>query len=451
MPAAQFFERGPSKGALQSQLIGQGLGQVGGQIAGQQYRGSQLSDAFNKVRQQAADENASPLSNLLNTLEAFRHIPGSEKYVGQITPTLMQALTAEQYKSPKSPYGQPTGDQVPRETVTSNDVMRTQGKNLANQIRETSPEGQFQSAKGPLTEPNQRVFGGVLPRIIPTEEADERARKAVESTGNPAMYQQTINDLNSLNTMAREQIQEAENKLVSVGVSEKDLPIAMKLGEEFSNLDDVNKWAGLVKQKYDRFQNYRNNLQNADVPGFWRGMLMSRQGREKELSKLQDISKGYINMGLESELRDDLAKFGLSPTEVEEQVHQLTDKQKQALNSFSPVPYKQERRPETGFTPEPQIAMPERLINQKLDKFFEDNITPNTALSVLRSDLVNEKGVPWELVGPSIRRAVANKGIKLSQDQEMEMNEISTVPPRADLNYILRDWWRVFEKIKGAK
>ena len=118
-------------------------------------------------------------------------------------------------------------------------------------------------------------------------------------------------------------------------------------------------------------------------------------------------------------VRQKLAAEHLSPTEVEERIHPLSKETASKLSSFQPAG-----------------KLPEKVKQQKLSSFFKDNITPGVSLLVLRDKLTKDKGYNWEEIGPAIRDAQL-QGVKLTPEQNTEMTELETQPPRDSLLNIL--------------
>lgn len=76
------------------QSLGQGLAQSMSQAAQQQYQRGQLQQALNQARSAASQPGAKPVDVLLSLMQAGAGIPGSERYIGQIAPLLLQQAQA---------------------------------------------------------------------------------------------------------------------------------------------------------------------------------------------------------------------------------------------------------------------------------------------------------------------------------------------------------------------
>lgn len=417
-----------------AQQFSEGLAQGAIPYVQQQVQRSLLQQALGKVRGQMQNPQATPLDLMLGAMEAGAGIPGSERYMGALLPLLMQKGIAEKI------YGGGQGSQ-------GAGSINTQGMQLPPAQATIPPKGEAAPPAQPAP-----YRGGVLPRVIPAEEMQEQSNQAALIAGNPDRYQQRFSELQAYNNAAEGAQQAARNRALEMGVNPQEIDEFMKIGQKYGGLDNLDKWVNSTKQEFKLYKNNKDKLQNAFIPKFWRGLISSPQEREKELHNLQPIVKEQIRLGFEPETRQFLADQGLSPIEVEEMIHPLSKQLEGRIKSL-PSQSKEKYRAEDPFTGIPvgyslSANEAEKMTNN-LAPFFKKNVDEDTSLGVLRQALW-EKNYPWEVIGPAIRQAEA-EGLELTPQQQNEMTEIETQPPRQSLSDIFRDWWRAGEYIKGAK
>lgn len=425
-----------------AESLGQAIGGAGGnylgeQIAYQRNRG-RLQQALGEVGQ-GAQAGASPLQTTLSFLNAMAGIPGSERYVSQILPTILSQAQAQQV------YG--SGQQPPSvgATGTMQPGIPGQATPQPQPAAQPTPTGQ----QGPISQERTYPTGGVLPRVIPVEEIESMAKQAALISGDPTRYQSRQAELANYNAMAEAAQNTAREKARAMGVAENEIPEFMRLGQRYGYIKNVDEWARETQKDWKQYKSNKEKLGNAFSPGFFRGLVTSSKDRETNLKRLDPIVKDMLNKGFENEAREQLASQGLSPTEVEERIHPLTKETEANLNNFPDFSKKTLKLDfEQGRKVKPEVS---EKLSKDLVSFFEKNITPDTPISVLRHKLAMEKNVPWELIGPAVREAIANKKMNLTPAQETEMVEVETQPPRNSLSEIFRDWWRPIEYLKGAK
>jgi len=389
-------------------------------------------------------KDATPFDIAKSLISATAGIPGSERYVGQLADLLMRQQASMGIYGGDTSSG--TAQQVPASKMSSPSGTTS---NQELPIYGTSQPGQ------PQPQPYQTQ--GVLPRVVPAEEIESEARKAARLAGDPNRYQTRLAELSSYNKLAENAQNQAREKALQVGVTPDEIPEFMKIGQRYGYLNNLDEWARATQKDWKSYKSNKEKLQNAFIPGFWRGLVTTKQGRSDTLKRLNPLVKANIEAGFEPETREFLASQGLSPTEVEEQIHPLSNSLERKINSIPNISFKplSPIDQQTGRISNENRweQLPEKLrktYENDLKNFIKNNVDKDTSLSVLRHKLWSEKNYPWTIIGPAIRQA-QGEGLKLDPWQETEMTEIETQPPRNSLSDIFLDWWRPIEFIKGAK
>lgn len=456
-------------GTVLGQSLGQGL-QTG--IENQVQRGITQQD-LNRLRQNS--QNASPTDLAFNLAEATALNPALGRAAGPLFETLMKSNQSDRFFGKQgSNQGNaqgPVNGQSPSPGFKQS--LNTQQQPVNLQVNgggiPSTMQGQGERVAG---QPNPQAYStsGVLPRIMPAEEIQNLAERAAQNQNDPGSLPTWLNYYNGLNDTARNARTEAENVALKMGVDQTEIPEFMKIGEQFSNETDVNKWAIDTNEKYQEYKNNKNKLENALIPGFFTGLMQGPKPREIALKRMTGTIQDLIKAGQEPYVRTTLAKEGLSPTEIEEGIHPLTEN---TFNAFEKMP--------KGFFPankslfdgsdveiikgQPKLKdntfvdyetalekAPKEMkaMQNRLSSFFKNNVNNDTSLLVLRHKLWNDKDYDWRQIGPAIREAMS-KGLKLNHAQLSELTELETQPPRQSIADVFADWGRWQDKIKGVK
>lgn len=398
----------PQKTNVGSQ-IGQALG--GGLQKGmeQGFQRGMLQQALGKVRTASKEPNANPIDLMLNLMEAGAGIPGSERYLQALLPALLGKARTENL------YGAGQGAGVP---ATPQEASKQATK----------------SVYGP--EP----AGFLAPPMNP-EQIQDYATQYANVLGTPEAFDQGLNQAQALNESRESSRANFEKAALGMGVTPEELPRYMQIATNFQHLKDPQ---AINQEAFKEFQKIKNNkeaLRNLSVPGIGRtaikagggllGHLASgKEGRQDYLKRYDQLVKKLVNDGEEPYVRSELAKLGLSPTEVEERIHPLAENTKKAIES---LPDGNKMNPQARRT---------SLVN-----FFKKNVTNDTSLSVLRRYLVKDKGYSWQEVSDAVNGAFPD-GQSLTGYQSAEMAELSKAP-RDSLIDIFRGTGNVFDFLRG--
>lgn len=423
----QVLPQKTSIGAEVGGALGQGLAQ-GGDIAFQ--RGI-LQQGLTKATEAFKDPNASNIDKSIAFINALAGIPGSEKYAAPVLQMLLgQAQTGNifgQGNQPGAAVGQGMAGGAP-------------GQN--------NPSGGPQDLSVGQTPPGPQQAGGFLPPLMTPEQKDAFARNYATQLGNPAAYQEGLKTAVERDNLALAQREIIRARANEIGVSAQELPEFMQLAQRYGHLKNPEEILTSAKRDFEKYRNLKTTLDKALYPGFTKeaarkgiagagligSMLAGGPTREDALKRLDPVVKDLVDLGFEPQVRQKLAQESLSPTEVEERIHPLTKQAESSLKTF----------------PEAKGLSVERR-EKDLSDFFSKNVTPDTSLLVLRHKLWNDKGYDWQEIGPSIRRAEMEKGLRLTPAQRTEMSELETQPPRQSLIDVFSDWGRWIDYIRGNK
>ncbi len=424
----QIFERGPSRGALQAQILGEGF-KGAGEATGKLINRYETQNALENVRKMAKDPAANPVDILLDMYKEM----SKTKQGAKIMPELSRMIL--QQRQIKNEFGND------EELVPGNEPKPSMQKNpVTGEMVNVAPLSSSQEMPAPVQYPTS----GVLPAIIPEDQIEAQARAAAGSQNDLQRYQTKRSELESRNNNAQNAVKMAEDKASKYVSGPDEVPEFIDLGRQFGYMTDLNQWERATAQKWHEYKSNKERMQNAFVPGFFRGLITSKKSREESLKKLQPTFKDMQNAGMEQYARKIAANQGLSPTEIQELAHPISQQQKLHLKNFKPYPA--DIKEDVN-----ELERISNRVNDDLTNFFKGQLKPDTSLSVLRHHLWDEKNAPWDLIGPAIRKAAAETNYTLTPDQEREMTEIETVPPRQSLSGIFQDWWGPIEFIKGAK
>lgn len=378
--------------------IGAGLGQGLGQGFAQ---GSQIGFQRNLIQNSMKDlENlppeTTPAQLASKLIQATAGIPGAERYVGQIFPLLLN-----QMKSKAAFPGSP------------------QSGNMPGQPAEQGNEGQ---------PPSQT--GGILGSVISQQDIDKEATRYAEATGTGLEgYNQMQQNLMNRNTIAEQQRAQAEAKAKQLGVPDDEINQFMLLGQKHQGAKTFDDWARETQKSYLAYKNLTKSLDAFSYPGLWKGKF----GREERLGRLDNTVKRLVDMGFEQEVRQKLHDKSLSPTEIEERIHPLSEKTSKQLGSL----------PDKGLIPS---AKKDIELGDKVKNFLKGNIDNNTSLLVLR-DKLWKKGYDWHDISKWMNEVVTNPTVS----QKNELGILENEPPRQSLGFIFNDWGNFIDTARGQR
>lgn len=386
--------------------IGAGLGQGLGQGVAQ---GSQIGFQRNLIQNamqglENLPKGTTPAQLASKLIQATAGIPGAERYVGQIFPLLLNQMRSQAaFGEPGQPTEQPQGG--------------------VEQGQPGQPSG---------TQP-----GGILGSVISQQDIDREANRYAQTTGTGIEgYNQMQQNLMNRNVIAEQQRTQAEAKAKQLGVPDEEINQFMLMGQKHQNAKTFDQWARATEKDYIAYKNLTKSLDAFSYPGFVRG----KYGRQERLERLDNTVERLVGMGFEREVRAKLHDKGLSPTEIEERIHPLSEKATKQLSSI----------PDRSLVNLPNAKRD--IDNEgRVKDFLKDNINDKTSLLVLRDKLWH-KGYDWQDIAKYMNEIVqAPNGPKLTVDQQNELGIAENEAPRQSLGFIFNDWGNFIDAFKGQR
>lgn len=286
----------------------------------------------------------------------------------------------------------------------------------------------------------------------------ERYANAVQDPNGFATRQAQLLNQNQIATQQREALEDAALKS---GITPKELPRFMQVGGKYDPRNP-SQWLQNASRAYQEVKNNDDKLQRAFIPGL--GSALLGRNRDEKLKNLVPTVQDQVRLGLKEDTKNFLADQYLSPTEISEQIYPLKPDTLKALDKlpkgfFPKMEENLEKRRKAELAPTPFLSYEEakekapkelQQMQDRLSKFFLENVKPDTSLLGLRHRLWDEKDYDWRQIGPAIRQA-QQQGLKLSPDQSTELTDIETQPPIQSLPDIFQDWDRIVQFFRGAK
>jgi hypothetical protein len=318
------------------------------------------------------------------------------------------------------------------------------GQQMPNQISTQT--------QGGLPGQNQAQTGGVISSIIPQESIRAEALRRAAITGrDPSEEEEVLQTQNAralqMNELARGRAAEL------VGKNPEDINRFMRWSAPLGGEQNLDTFLKKGQDIYKKNKELMDDFANLSAP-----QVFHHTRRQGFLTRLDRASQQLAGMGEEQYAREELAKKGLSPAEIEERFSPLKSETKSAL----------EKLPNSGYTPSLaasffgkagptyEMAMqknPEKIAktNENLSNFLKKNIDSRTSLLVLR-DKLWRKGYDWQQIASAMDQALQGQNAaKLTVDQERELNRLHTEPPRQSLSEIFSDWPRLWQYVRGEK
>lgn len=412
----------PQKTNLGTQF-GQALGQGIATGAERGINRGMLSGAFKQLENLPA--GSSPLQLATSLMEATAGIPGSERYVGQLFPLLLQQMQTQAAFG----EGAKQAGQVPQSGTTGT------APSSQEQLPSTGQRDSAQQAEG-----KKGFLAGYVPQEQINDVATEFANKTNSGFEGYNLKRQQLIDNNANIEKQRAQV---EQRFLEGGGKPSQVPFYMQVASRAPG-NTAEEITRNTRPLFKKYENLTKSLENFDYPG-----AVGRLQRPEVLSRVQGTVKDLVDMGFEDTARETLSSKGLSPTEISEIIHPMSKEVKTQLDNI-PDWGKLSQIKSIGSRNE---AIQER--DNKITDFLAKNTNPNLSLLSVRSKLV-DKGYDWEKVGPLMRSFYEQQGApQLSPEQVEELQTLEKEPPRDSLAYIFHSGspdfgraWQYFRKEK---
>lgn len=401
----------PQKTNVGSQ-IGQALGQGLQQGMGQGLQRGMLQQALGKVRGISQQTQSNPMELMLQLMEAGAGIPGSERYLGALLPTLLNAARAETL------YGQ--GGQ------------QAAGNNTEQMPAVSSPAQAFKDAKK-FVEGDKP--GGFLAAPMNPEQMEAYAERYATTLNDPNAFDQGLMQAERINQQRITSRNQLQQNAIAQGIQPDEIPRFLQNATKYEHLEDPTAIERAAIADTKEIRNLKDSLKNLTVPGVYaqtggvkaapagavggivHALLHKGKTRDKFLKQYDDVVGKLVNQGEEPYVRETLAKVGLSPTEIEERIHPLTDQVKKNISSLPAGNQLNDK------------ARHDALVN-----FFRKNVDQNASLSVLRHYLWKDKGYDWREIQSAVQNAFPNAD-RLTKYQAAELSTLGS-PPKQSLSEI---------------
>lgn len=440
-------------------MLGQSLNQNLPGAIQRGYERGLLQQSLGKIRDIAKQPNATPLDTLIATMEAGAGIPGSERYLAQLAPKILELTQAK--VAQKTPLaGELEG--IPRIPERQNFPSFMGRESEAQKHAEFFPTNV--GPKEQVGNIAQEATTGVkMPLLAPNEYADrarqlasERTRAGIPTTPLQAMEEikQHEEDKKIHNAKVDEELKARVTGQQTYGTRAVDslnkvLPNApaevqayfQKLGEnvakEGKSEAEINRF---LAEKAKNFANTVSNIKNsASAPrlhkNLARGITGTYKNFEESAKDLQNLMKPILDAQLYDYGRGLLADLDYYPEEREIIMNPLTSRSQALLNSVKEYPktvkpvslgipgIQARQDPNAGDIPSIKTALLE------LKK-----IEPNFSLPLSRK-MFEDKGYGWRTYKNALNE-LQSEGFNLEDDQRNQL-EILDSPPLTEIEKIL--------------
>jgi len=437
--AAQFFGQG-----LQNALI---------PAFQQQYQRGLVQNSLKDLKGLSNDPNATPFDLASALISSTAGIPGSEKYVGQLFPLLMNQMQLKQQSGVQPPG---SGMQAP------------QGTSNIGEQRQKLPDW--------IGEPKNDLFEGALeptalglgkaPKIYSPEEIQTAQKLAAQRGLDPAPITKMMDDYNtrardeltdyvqaaktqadiaSLRSDAQQRFRATLKKELESGgrpLSEDDLTVAEKIAEEpdILKLSNEKARAAAAKKKFNEYEYAKDNFtKSADRRNF-DDLELQRQKKN-----MRPMAKNMEKFGQRDHAIRILKEAGWGPGEVDDIINPLDESVKSGFKDLPKMPEVLARvktlPDQPGF--EEEFTKAQGMRNKEIksyEKYLADVIkpgtenakqgnvfTPGTSLLLLQKEFT-DKGGTWQEFGDILRRLQESGKIMLDPTQVSQLGLLNREP-----------------------
>lgn len=463
----------PSPRAMQAGQIGQAMGiGIGKNFVDPQQlvQRGELAKAFQKFKTSSQDPNASPLDLSMNFLESIAGIPGSEKYVGQVLPLILQKAQATRAATVPSVGGQEMPSPQPQNQPQQINVQNA--PQAPSQSPTTNPTSQqflqqLQQQNPNLPSPDQdnpNLFAGTLeptafgmgpipktysPEAIQRMQTEDlaagfpdspRAQRAMEynelSRKEIQDYLQAAQAQSNIATAAAQRQAEFRKVLNEhIGSDETDLAIAESIAQrpEYRNIANDNIRAEKVKREVNLIGKQLNSFKDASNRPSPFGI--NRNSYDKNFDYLHDNVQPLLENGVPREVIDNmLTKNGWTTIEKEQIMNPLGKNLLSQADKLPQLPL------EGWFDTAPGSKKFQQDAKKKWEDFLVkaikpgqkdtrnlDTIKPGTSLLLLQNEFMKHNG-SWQDFAEIIHNLRREGKITLDSFQQNEMNKLIERP-----------------------
>lgn len=469
---AFFAQTGPEGYGPLGAALGKELGdviastQVDPQIHAQRRLLSKSLDEFKRSTQ---GKDLKPVDIATEFIKSTAGIPGSEKYVGQLLPLMIQyARDQRGAETPAigegEPRPQPGAPKGIKPTPVSPDMKSpmTTDQYLAQQdINLPPPETETPALFGPELEPT-KIGRGPLPKLYSPEQIQQVTLEDLKAGYGDSPRSQRMQEYNKL---ARDEVSDyvsaakvhsqlGEARAVrqeqfrpflqaQIGSTDSfDTALAENIANEprFADISNDNIRAQKVAQEYNLLKKNLNNFKDASQrPSPYNPLTRSQY--EANFKTLRQNMQPLIDRGMRDQIHKTLIDNGWSKIEAEQIMNPLGEN---ALENIKKLPSLDRV---VGFTPTAPGSLTEKKkikdaenFSKKWENYLSKNIKPGevdprsqdvikpgTSLLLLRNEFM-KKGGNWEDFRDLVVDLQENGKLKLDRFQEDEKNIIIQRP-----------------------
>lgn len=455
--------------------LGGGLSQTLPQAAMQRSNRNALQQSLDEIKNLGNQPNANALDTLTSMMKAGAGIPGSERYMAQLYPLVMQQMQAKM--SPKGAGNNVSN--IPQESGEfSNEISKFSQKNENNlpiplpqpafQPYENELEG-IELGRGPIPktytpeqyqEVDQQYKSSGLdssPAIQQMQIQDEAARKQLDDQIKAAETVGNINDLRSQQqARVRAKLREHLPEL-----NEADFAIAERISQrpEFRNIKNDNLRAEKVRQEYNLYQSAVDSFnKNSERPSY------DDSEHNRQMKNLGNYATTLVKNGQRDLADQILSKNKWGPVEKSKILNPLNESTVKSFQNSPKIPRVDDLikvlPDDPRFNKEAEKAIKQRgnLVDKYEDVIINNfktgsydpssNVIPGSSPLQMRDEFIKNNG-DWRDFERIFNKALASGKIKLDSYQEQERQYLNQHPDKSfGIGEIL---WRLNPFYKGRK
>ena len=441
--------------------VGQALQGILPQAVEKGFNRGMLQKSLEDIKNLSSQKNLTPLELLTSVMQAGAGIPGSERYIGQIYPLLLNQLRGQM--APSGPASGGTG--LPQAAQSAAAGMQQQPQinqpNASANLPIPLPQPSFEPYKDTLE--GIELGQGPIPKTYSPEQYQQVNQQYLSSSLDP---EPALNAMKMQDDVSRAQLDDMIRGAETVGkiadlraqqqervrtklrehlpeLNEPDFAVAERIAQrpEFSGIKNDNLRAQKVKQEYNLYQsaleNFKKNSErfNYNKPEY-----------NRQLDQLGHYAEVLVRNGQRDLAEQLLKNNGWGPVETSTILNPLPQN---VLKDFRNAPKIKSAFENVNVLPDDPrfeeqadkaIKMRENTIkNYKnlIEKDFKtgsydpaSNVIPGTSLLQLRDEAM-KNGMEWQEFEKTINDLIAEGKIKLDSYQEQERGYLGQHPDRS--------------------
>lgn len=455
--------------------IGSGLSQTLPQAALQRSNRDALQKSLDEIKNLGNNPNATALDTLTSMMKAGAGIPGSERYMAQLYPLVMQQMQAKM-----SPKGAGNDDSnIFNGYGKDSNIKYNASGNRESNLPIPLPEPSFQPYENELE--GIELGRGPIPKTYTPEqyqEVDQRYKSAgLDST--PAIQQMQIQDeaarnqlndqikaaetVGNINNLRAQQQARVRTKLREhlPELNEADFAIAERISQrpEFRNIKNDNLRAEKVRQEYNLYQSAVDSFnKNSERPAY------DDSEYNRQMENLGKYAHILVRNGQRDLADQILSNNNWGPVEKSKILNPLNESTVKAFEKSPKIPQLDDLitvlSDDPRFDKQAEKAIKQRnaivdkyedvIINNFKTGFYDpsSNVIPGSSPLQMRDEFIKNNG-DWRDFERIFNNAVTKGKIKLDSYQEQERQYLNQHPDKSfGIGEIL---WRLNPFYRGRK